>query len=170
MRVAKLKVRIATLTILAGMASSCQTAQKPVALLPATSAPALTTAAAAPVPASPQARPATPQATAKPPQVPAEAPAETKAQTPSSPRNPDPVADLVAQGEKDYQAGLEAYHAGQTNAAKQDFDNPFTAFLGSSLDARSDDRLEKEFDRIVEGVNHLDLGALGFASDSEAQK
>ena len=76
----------------------------------------------------------------------------------------------MAQVEKDYQAGLDAYHAGQTNAAKQDFDNAFNALLGSSLDVRSDDRLEKEFDRIVEGVNHLDLGALGFASDSEAQK
>jgi membrane-bound lytic murein transglycosylase D len=70
--------------------------------------------------------------------------------------------------EKDYQAGLGAYQAGQTDVAKQDFDNAFNALLGSNLDVRSDDRLEKEFDRIVEGVNHLDLG--GLASDSEAQK
>jgi membrane-bound lytic murein transglycosylase D len=40
--------------------------------------------------------------------------------------------------------------------------------LESNLDIRSDNRLEKEFDRIVEGVNHLELGSL--ASDSEAQK
>ncbi len=76
----------------------------------------------------------------------------------------------MAQVEKDYQAGLDAYHAGQTEAAKQDFDNAFNALLESNLGIRSDDRLEKEFDRIVEGVNHLDLGALGFSSDSEAQK
>jgi membrane-bound lytic murein transglycosylase D len=70
--------------------------------------------------------------------------------------------------EKDYQAGLDAYKAGQTDAAKQDFDTAFNALLESNLDIRSDERLEKEFDRIVEGVNHLDLGSL--APDSEAQK
>ena len=70
--------------------------------------------------------------------------------------------------EKDFQAGLDAYQAGQTDAAKQDFDRAFNALLESNLDIRSDNRLEKEFDRIVEGVNHLDLGNL--ASDSEAQK
>ena len=70
--------------------------------------------------------------------------------------------------EKDFQAGLDAYKAGQTDAARQDFDNAFNALLESNLDVRSDDRLEKEFDRIVEGVNHLDLG--GLAADSEAQK
>jgi len=40
--------------------------------------------------------------------------------------------------------------------------------LGSNLDIRSDDRLEAEFNRIVQGVNHLDLG--GLASDTDAQK
>jgi len=78
------------------------------------------------------------------------------------------VGDLVARVEKDYQAGLDAYQAGQTDTAKQDFDSAFNALLESNLDIRSDGRLEKEFDRIVEGVNHLDLGNL--ASDSEAQK
>ncbi len=78
------------------------------------------------------------------------------------------MADLIARVEKDFQAGLDAYKAGQTDAARQDFDNAFNTLLESKLDIRSDDRLEKEFDRIVEGVNHLDLGSL--ASDSEAQK
>jgi membrane-bound lytic murein transglycosylase D len=70
--------------------------------------------------------------------------------------------------ETDFQAGLDAYQAGQTDTAKQDFDRAFNALLESNLDIRSDNRLEKEFDRIVEGVNHLELGSL--ASDSEAQK
>jgi membrane-bound lytic murein transglycosylase D len=74
----------------------------------------------------------------------------------------------VIRVEKDYQAGLDAYQAGQTEAAKQDFDSAFNTLLESNLDIRSDDRLEKEFDRIVDGVNHLDLGSL--ASDSDAQK
>jgi membrane-bound lytic murein transglycosylase D len=78
------------------------------------------------------------------------------------------VSDLIARVEKEFQAGLDAYKAGQTDVAKQDFDNAFNALLESNLDVRSDDRLEKEFDRILAGINHLDLG--GLPSDSEAQK
>jgi membrane-bound lytic murein transglycosylase D len=82
----------------------------------------------------------------------------------------DLVADLITRVEKDYQAGLNAYQAGQTDTAKQDFDNALNALLESNLDIRSDDRLQKEFDHIVEGINHLDLDRLGLASDSDAQK
>src|ERR1017187_577999 len=169
MRVVKLQRRIAMLAVLALSASSCQTAQKPVSLLPARSAPALTAAAPVPAPTPQQAQTATPSAdTPKQPQPAVESPAEAKTQSPAPTPASDPVGDLIAWVEKDYQAGLGAYQAGQTDVAKQDFDNAFNALLGSNLDVRSDDRLEKEFDRIVEGVNHLDLG--GLASDSEAQK
>ena len=157
------------LAVLALSASSCQTAQKPVSLLPARSAPALTAAAPVPAPTPQQAQTATPSAdTPKQPQPAVASPAEAKTQSPAPTPASDPVGDLIAWVEKDYQAGLGAYQAGQTDVAKQDFDNAFNALLGSNLDVRSDDRLEKEFDRIVEGVNHLDLG--GLASDSEAQK
>ena len=70
--------------------------------------------------------------------------------------------------EKSYQTGLANYQAGLADTAKQNFDDAFNALLESKLDIRSDDRLQKEFDRIVEGVDHLDLGDL--PSDSEAQK
>jgi membrane-bound lytic murein transglycosylase D len=155
------------LAILALAGSSCQTAQKPASLLPARTAPALTTASA-PVPAPHQSLPATAQAASSSPQVQAQAPAEAKPESPSSAPASDPVGDLITKVETDFQAGLDAYQAGQTDAAKQDFDRAFNALLESNLDIRSDNRLEKEFDRIVEGVNHLDLGNL--ASDSEAQK
>jgi membrane-bound lytic murein transglycosylase D len=176
MRLAEPQVRIAMLAVLA-LAASCRTAQKPASLVPAKTAPALTTAApTAPEPA-PQTQPA-PQtvAAAKPPQVqtqaPTQAPAEIKAEPASPPPTPksDVTGDLIVRVEKDYQAGLDAYKAGQTDAAKQDFDNAINALLESNLDIRSDDRLEQEFDRIVEGVNRLDLASLGYASDSDAQK
>ena len=117
------------------------------------------------------------QAPAPPP-----APATTSAPEPQKPAaieplpvtpQADPVADLIAHVEKDYQAGLADYQAGKRDAAKQDFDKAFNALLGSNLDIRSDERLEKEFDRIVEGVNHLDLGALaasGLGGDADAQQ
>ena len=147
------------------VASSCQTAQKPVAALPPKTAPALT-ATPQPAPTAHQSQGPTEEVAPTPAPVEAKAAPGTKPQAPAT--DLDPVGELVGQVEKQYQAGLDAYHGGQTDIAKQDFDNAFNALLGSNLDIRTDDRLEKEFDRIVDGVNHLDLGDL--ASDSEAQK
>jgi membrane-bound lytic murein transglycosylase D len=180
MRVAKVHVRIAMLAVLALAAPSCQTAQKPASLAPAKTAPALTTTApAAPKPVALQAQP-TSQPLAKQPQAQTQASTQapdqaqdqhkTKPESPSPTPTPDPVGDLIAGVEKDYQSGLDAYKAGQTDAAKQDFDKAINALLESNLDIRSDDRLVQEFDRIVEGVNRLDLASLGYASDSDAQK
>jgi membrane-bound lytic murein transglycosylase D len=84
----------------------------------------------------------------------------------------------VARVEKEYQAGVVNYEAGKTDAAKQNFDNAFNAMLGSNLDVRSDDRLQKEFDRVVAGVNQLGLDGLGgnsteagnAAGDAEGQQ
>jgi len=146
--------------------SSCQTAQKPVAFVPPGAPPPLAAKSAAP--AAQQAPTAAP--------APASAQKELKAQSPvgkspesASPVRPasDPVGDLVADVEKEYQAGLNNYQAGKTDAAKQNFDHALNALLESKLDIRSDGRLEKEFERITEGVNHLNLADSG--SDSEAR-
>jgi peptidoglycan lytic transglycosylase D len=167
MRVAKLQVRILVLVVTAIAGSSCQSAKKPVELPSAATAPSLTAAASDPAPAST----ATQTESAAPSPNPAErAQAAPQAMTEQSqaPAAPDAVGDLIARVEKQYQAGLDAYHSGRPDAAKEDFDNAFNALLESTFDVRSDDRLQKEFDRITDGVNHLDLGAL--ASDSEAQQ
>jgi peptidoglycan lytic transglycosylase D len=79
----------------------------------------------------------------------------------------DPVADLIARVEKEYQAGQDNYRAGHLEAAKQNFDSAFNQLLGSGFDLRSDDRLANELDRILDGINGLELAALqqgdGFA-------
>src|SRR5271156_2400838 len=169
MRVAKLQMRTAMLAVLALASSSCQTAQKPASLLPRATAPTLTAVTPNPVAAPPQTaaavQPSTPPA---PPQVQAQAPVETKPEPSTPTPASDPVSDLIARVEKDYQAGLDAYQAGQTDSAKQDFDRAFNSLLESNLDIRSDDRLQKEFDRIGEGGNQLNLGTL--VPDSDAQK
>ncbi|MGC1161322.1 MAG: transglycosylase SLT domain-containing protein [Candidatus Sulfotelmatobacter sp.] len=181
MRVAKTHVRIAMLAVLALAASSCQTAQKPASLVPAKTAPALTATTAKPQRSAPQQTPpASASVAAEKPQAQAqsstEAPAQApdqgkpKFESPSPTSTPDPVGNLIAGVEKDYQAGLDSYRAGQTDVAKQHFDSAINALLESTLDIRSDDRLQQEFDRIVEGVNRLDLASLGYASDSDAQK
>ena len=166
------------LAVLALAASSCQTAQKPASLVPAKTAPALTATTAATRQAAPQQTPPTSSRVAaeNPPQAstqtPDQAPDQGKTKPESASPSPtaDPVANLIAGVEKDYQAGLDSYRAGQTDVAKQHFDSAINALLESTLDIRSDDRLQQEFDRIVEGVNRLDLASLGYASDSDAQK
>ncbi len=79
----------------------------------------------------------------------------------------DPIADLIAKVEKEYQAGQDNYHSGHLEAAKQNFDSAFNLLLGSGFDPRGDDRLEQELDRLLDGVNGLELAALqqgdGFA-------
>jgi membrane-bound lytic murein transglycosylase D len=170
MRAATLQLQTVTLALMALAVSACQTAQKPVTLLPAGNAPALT--AAKPVSseiAAPQYSQVFPPEVKTPNQVQVEAAAAASEQAQSaSTQTSDAVADLIATVEKHYQAGLADYQAGHTDAAKQEFDNAFNAMLESQLDIRSDERLAKEFDRVVEGVNHLDLGeAIG---DAEAQK
>jgi membrane-bound lytic murein transglycosylase D len=133
---------------------ACQSAQKSSFAPPAQAqAPVLVAASSPPDPqksdtaaAEPQAKPPVPQAL----QV-------------------DPVADLIARVEREYQSGQDNYHAGHLEAAKQNFDSAFNQLLGSGFDLRSssDDRLERELDRLLDGVNSLELAALqqgdGFA-------
>jgi len=69
----------------------------------------------------------------------------------------DPVADLIARVEKEYQSGLDSYHAGNMDAAKMSFDAAVSLLLDADTSLRSDDRLDGELDRIMEGVNSLDL-------------
>ncbi len=73
---------------------------------------------------------------------------------------PDPVETLIAQAEKEYQAGLANYNAGHLEAAKDNFDHAFDVLLSGPVSVRSDDRLQQEFDKIVEGVHNLELLAL----------
>jgi membrane-bound lytic murein transglycosylase D len=158
-------MRIAVLAVAALAGSSCQTAQKPVSAAPP-APPAITAKASTTV--SPQVAPVASQVVAQDQQ---HDPLSGNAASPETlplKAAADPVADLIATVEKEYQAGLAKYQAGQADAAKEDFDGAFNALLESKLDIRSDERLQKEFDRISEGVNQLNLSDL--AADSEAEK
>ncbi len=73
---------------------------------------------------------------------------------------PDPVESLIAEAEKQFQNGRANYAAGHLEAAKDNFDRAFNVLVSSDLDLHSDDRLENEFDKIVESVNTLELEAL----------
>jgi membrane-bound lytic murein transglycosylase D len=165
MRVTELPWRIATLAALLVGMCSCGSARKPAALTPPGSAPALTAQKPTDMPSAasavsqPSGENQDPSSQNQPAQI-----AESAEPKPTV----DPVSELIARVEKEYQDGVANYQAGHADAAKQNFDNAFNALLESDLDVRSDERLEKEFERITDGVNHLTLTDL--ASDSEAQK
>src|SRR5690349_11996395 len=128
MRFAQLHVRTALMASLILAASACQTAAKPVSLLPPGGAPSIKPAPA-PTPSAPSPVAAAPQKEESPQQP---ATADVDSTTPSAPA-PDPVADLIARVEKEYQAGLANHQAGKTDEAKQNFDNAMNALLGSNL-------------------------------------
>ncbi len=148
MRITKLSFLIAPLTVGLLASIACQTAKRPATFLPPaqTQAPALKPAAAVPKPIPANV------------QQPAPPPAPVTAQKPVP--KPDPVADIIAQAEKEYRAGRDNYKAGHVEAAKQNFDRAFNLLLGSTLDIYSDERVQQELDRILEGVNSEDMQAL----------
>src|SRR5271166_3160947 len=77
-----------------------------------------------------------------------------------APAKPDAAELLIAQAEEQYAAGQANYQAGHLEAGKTNFDQAFNTLLSSNLDIRNDERLEREFDKIVEAVHELEMVAL----------
>jgi membrane-bound lytic murein transglycosylase D len=73
---------------------------------------------------------------------------------------PASVEELIAQAEALYAHGQANYSAGHLEAARDDFDAAFNGLLRAPQGVQSDDRLQKEFDRIVEATHQLELLAL----------
>src|SRR5262249_46695635 len=72
----------------------------------------------------------------------------------------DPVDRIVQQAEKQYQQGQQDYAAGHLEAAKQRFDQPVNVLLDAEIDVRSDERPQREPDKLDEGGNRLEVAAL----------
>ncbi len=72
----------------------------------------------------------------------------------------DPVEALLKQVESEYESGRANYAAGHLEAAKANFDRAFNLLLQGPAEVRSDERLERKFEQIVEDVHSLDLVAL----------
>jgi len=82
----------------------------------------------------------------------------------------DPIADLIARVEKEYLAGQQNYRDGHLEAAKHDFDAAFSLLLESGFDLQSDDRLEAELNRILEGTTSTEFEALQVGDGFAEQK
>lgn len=102
-------------------------------------------------------------------QAPAVTPVPAETAQVSAPKA-DPVEELIAQVEKEYQAGRANYAAGHLDAAKDNFDQAFNMLAGSSIDIRNNERLQAEFDKLVENVNGLEMIALQQGDGFSEQK
>jgi membrane-bound lytic murein transglycosylase D len=99
------------------------------------------------------------QATAPTLTAPAPPPAPSKVAEKPAPQS-DRVENLIARVEAEYKAGQANYQAGHMDKAKVNFDRAFNMLLSYPNGVRSDERLEDEFDKIVEAVNGLEIEAL----------
>src|SRR4051812_29670396 len=108
-----------------------------------------------------------PQASA--PTLTASAPAaQPTAPTPAA--NTDPVPQTVAEVEKAYNAGKANYDAGHMEAAKADFDHAVDKLLQSRVQVKSDERLEREFERVVDEGHQIEMVALKEGDGFSKQK
>src|SRR5437773_4734289 len=130
---------LAISVVLTLLATACETSEK--------TKPRTTPVARAQAPTlvaqakNPQARPPAPAATAPKPVL-------------------DPVDRIIQQAEKQYQQGQQEYAAGHLEGAKQSFDKAVNVLLEGEIDVRSDERLQRELDKITEGINQLEVAAL----------
>ena len=103
-----------------------------------------------------------PQATAPP--LPITPQAQQQAAPAPAPAEPSGhqqhTRQLIQQVEQAYAQGQAAYKKGDLVTAKVDFDRAVDLLLSSGIDIKSDSQLQDEFDRIVDGVNALEMEAL----------
>ncbi len=101
----------------------------------------------------------TPQATA--PALPAPEVAPAPAPAPPQPSAEElKVKELIRQVEAAYAAGEADYRRGSLPEAKTQFDRAVDLMLTSGIDLRANSTLSDEFDRILDGVNGLEMEAL----------
>ena len=70
----------------------------------------------------------------------------------------------------EFKAGQDNYQSGHLVAARLNFDRAFNLLLESPFEIHSDERLQREFDRIVEGASSLEMAALEQGDGFAAQK
>ena len=115
------------------------------------------------------------QAASLAPPAPHPAPQAAQPAPPASPPLLSPqeqrIRLLIQQVDQAYAFGEAAYRKGNLVEAKVEFDRAVDLMLTSGIDIKGDSRLQEEFDRIVDGVNALEMEALkqgdGFVPKAE---
>ena len=119
--------------------AACEQTKDSEETLPAPQATAPTLVAKAPAPA--------------PKPAPAPAPVAAKPVPPT-------IEQLIARAEAEYLRGKSNYDAGHLEAAKDNFDTAFNLLVSGPYDIQSDERLQNEFEHIVDATHELELQAL----------
>jgi membrane-bound lytic murein transglycosylase D len=144
MGIKRLTLFIAPLTVLLLAGTACHTEQRQAKLpAPQANAPAMTTATPAAAPQKEDPKPVQ---------------SETVQAVPQP--KPDPAADLIVNADKEYLAGEDKFKAGDLEAAKRNFDHAVDMLLQSPAEIRSDERVQHELERVLEGVNRPEMAAL----------
>ena len=82
----------------------------------------------------------------------------------------DPVPELIRKVEQEYTTGQTNYATGHLEAAKANFDRAVDMLMSGPVDIKSDDRLQREFDKIVEGIHILEMAAIKVGDGFSEQK
>jgi peptidoglycan lytic transglycosylase D len=73
-----------------------------------------------------------------------------------APKASDPAEILISKVDAIYHMGMEQYHAGKLQQAKQDFDKALSLLLESGMDIQNNRRLSAEFDKLVSNTYGLE--------------
>lgn len=87
-------------------------------------------------------------------------PPAPRPQQAAAPAVPTTVEQWIARAEAEYAKGKANYESGHLEAAKENFDAAFNLLLRAPAGVQSDERLQREFDHIVDATNELELEAL----------
>ncbi|HEV2178003.1 MAG TPA: transglycosylase SLT domain-containing protein [Terriglobia bacterium] len=90
----------------------------------------------------------------------AQEPASSPSQAPAAAQAADPAAALLAKAQATYQSGVEDYRSGLLEKAREEFDRALSMLLQSDLDLETHDRLNSEFDDLVENIYDMELAAV----------
>ena len=104
------------------------------------------------------------------PQAIPEVKTSSEKQAPSPQAKPDPVTDVIASAEKEYQAAEEKFKIGDLEPSKRSFDRAVDLLLQSPPEVRADERVQHELERVLEGVNRPELAALQSDNPAPQQK
>ena len=141
-------------------ALGCQTAKKPVSVLP--TLPKVTPALQpVPHPSLNQLETSSPA-----PAAPSAAPVDKRAEL----KTVDPVQELVARVEKEYYTADDDLRAGRNESAKNHFEQAFNLLRQGPAAFQSDPRVQSEYDRVLERINTLESSRVEPSIPPAAQK
>src|SRR4029453_10072998 len=73
---------------------------------------------------------------------------------------PDPITDLIALSNHNFESGQRELQLGHLDQAKTEFNRALEVLLESPFGARSEPRIREHFDRLVEKISAYEMTAL----------